>query len=93
MDPSQEVMEVENQEKDFKILVLKEMASHPGWKLYQAHLARLSGKKEAVKSQALRLGNQLEALKQQFEIDGIRLAVSELEKLQTVLRSPEDEKN
>lgn len=68
-------------ETDLKAQLLQEMAGHPAWQLFQAHLDRLCRQKEQVKSEALRRNQAFEAMKEQFEIDGITLAVKSLTKL------------
>ena len=81
----------ETLDRESKILALREMESQTGWKLYQAHLRLLCRRKETVKAASLRADKSFEAAKQQFEIDGINLAVNELSKMITALKSPQGE--
>ena len=91
METENQANPTEIQEKDLKIQLLRELEDLPAWRLYQAHLEGLCRRKEVVKSAAVRSGNQLASVQQQFEIDGIRLAVSELSKYLTSLTSPQTE--
>ena len=79
-------------EKDLQVQQLLEMASLPAWKLYLGHSELLCKRKEVEKSVALRSNNPFEAMRKQFEIDGINLSVRSLDNLITSL-SPQAESN
>lgn len=70
---------------------LKELSISPSWRMYLAHLEKQWTRKEKEKSKALRANNSFEAMRQQFEIDGIKFAVSELENEIKRLNLPESE--
>ena len=68
-------------EKDLQVQLLQEMADHPAWPLYQAHLEALCRRKEVEKAAALRSNNAFTAAQKQFEIDGINFAMKSLNQL------------
>ena len=78
-------------ETDLKAQLLKELEDHPAWRLFRDHLQELCRRKEVVKSRAVRIDDRIQAMQQQFEIDGINLVVSELPKLITSLSSQKAE--
>ena len=72
---------MEIMERDLKVQLLQEWEGHPAQKLYQAHLEALCKRKEVEKAVALRANNPFEAMRKQFEIDGLTLAVKSLTNL------------
>ena len=68
-------------ERDLKAQLLTEWEAHPAHRLFLDHLEQLCKRKEVEKSGALRRNLAFEAQKQQFEIDGINLAVKSLSNL------------
>jgi hypothetical protein len=79
--------------KEDKLLALKELQTHPGWRIYQGHLESQWIKKEREKAQALRANNPFLATARQFEIDALKLAVNELEKVIDLSYSSAQEEN
>ena len=65
-------------EADLQTQVLQEMADHPAWQLFQAHLDKLCRTKDRAKASALRRNDMFEATKEQFEIDGINMALKSM---------------
>lgn len=62
------------------LVQLRQLAQSPGWALLQARLRSLSKSKEVVKADALRVGEGHNAVLMQGVIDGLELALRELER-------------
>ena len=71
--------------KEEALVQLRQLAQSPGWGLYLARLARLSKAKEVAKADALRSGEGHEAVMLQGVIDGVELALRELERYMDTL--------
>ena len=62
------------------LVQLRQLAQSPGWGLYLARLRSLSKSKEAAKADALRAGEGHDAVWLQGMVDGVELALRELER-------------
>ena len=59
---------------------LRQLVQSPGWGLYQARLRSLSRSRESAKADALRAGEASDAVFYQGMVDGVDLAVKELDR-------------
>ena len=59
---------------------LRQLVQSPGWALYQARLRSLSKSREVARNDALRAGEGHDAVLYQGMIDGLDLAIRELDR-------------
>ena len=74
-------MALNNQElQEEAVGQLRQLAQSPGWGLYQARLRSLSKSREVAKADALRAGEASDAVLFQGIVDGLELAIRELDR-------------
>ena len=62
------------------VVQLRQLAQSPGWALYQARLRSLSRSNEAAKADALRAGEEHDAILHQGMVDGLDISLRELDR-------------
>ena len=71
------------------VVQLAQLAQSPGWGLYKARLRSLSKSRDAGKAEALRSNQVPDALLAQGYVDGLQVALEELERYISRLKQGE----